>query len=769
MNITRIELYNFLGYKNQVFDLENYDGLTLITGINGENSSSEESNGAGKSSLWESINWAISQRVRGNASPSLIKDDIIYKDSDDVSADKCKVLIFFTLERTQYKITRTIKLGGKGDLQFHSKVKGEWSSLTKSAGMNKRTGKREGAITRTENLIFDILGCDSELLTNSIFFEQGNTNTFATASVGERESLFKNALSLNKWFDYCITAKSKLRAIKIETTKQQALLEDYDDVDDLLKEKKEKVEYAKDHTKDITSGKNQIKELDDKITITSKKLFDIEAKKQKCLEIRNTIFDNEKKLMEYEKILDDTTESKYRNTENLNDLNERLSKRQLKLDNLKKKIIVKKSELVEIDKQEVVNLRNRLTELREKKTQLSLQKNTDDVLIDGFKSERSDIDIASCPMKIADCGYISDGYKEKKKKEFNNKIFKLNIKKSKTDKQIKIYVDEIEKNNNRRGDIGDIKESNLDILDEIEVMKSELDDLLSIAFNNEKKLIEYKNEIEKSNNIIIDKKRNIEELEKGIKELLQKKDNINKEIKKVTNIEETLQEYKEEKEELSETIERLVEEKTNLKNQIETITDDIKKIGEIEKSLIELSDQKSVINYAIDIMGRDIPHLLVENVIPEIQDYTNNYLDRLSKGKMSLEFRTEKEITETDDDGNKIKVNTLDLILTLNGKTYKYGLYSGGEKTRADIAIHLGYSTFLLNRSGCRLETLWLDEVCSALDKEGKETLISILHELHTDFGFKKIFLISQDSSLKRMVDQQLTIIKTDDGCELMK
>jgi len=78
--------------------------------------------------------------------------------------------------------------------------------------------------------------------------------------------------------------------------------------------------------------------------------------------------------------------------------------------------------------------------------------------------------------------------------------------------------------------------------------------------------------------------------------------------------------------------------------------------------------------------------------------------------------------------------------------------------------LHLAYSVFLVSRGGFKFETLFLDEIAASLDAEGSDTLIDILQEIMSEYGFKKIFIISQDDRMKNRIDNVITIVKTEEG-----
>lgn len=92
----KVILNNFLSFKKAEVDL-NDRGYTLISGINENPDDLAKSNGSGKSSLLESINWCLTgETIRGSSDVKRIG-----------SESECSVRLLFTCDGNEYDLTRT--------------------------------------------------------------------------------------------------------------------------------------------------------------------------------------------------------------------------------------------------------------------------------------------------------------------------------------------------------------------------------------------------------------------------------------------------------------------------------------------------------------------------------------------------------------------------------------------------------------------------------------------------------------------------------------
>ena len=183
--------------------------------------------------------------------------------------------------------------------------------------------------------------------------------------------------------------------------------------------------------------------------------------------------------------------------------------------------------------------------------------------------------------------------------------------------------------------------------------------------------------------------------------------------------------------------------KTDLEGQIETQNLNITRLKLLETAF-----------------GKDgIPALLIEQALPEIESQANEILDRLSDGRMSLSFETEKEYKDKQREDKK---PTLDILISDSAGRREYELFSGGEAFRINFAIRLALSRVLAGRAGARLRTLVIDEGFGSQDAEGRQRLIEAINLVSRDFA--KILVITHLDELKDAFPSRIEVTKTAGG-----
>ena len=156
--------------------------------------------------------------------------------------------------------------------------------------------------------------------------------------------------------------------------------------------------------------------------------------------------------------------------------------------------------------------------------------------------------------------------------------------------------------------------------------------------------------------------------------------------------------------------------------------------------------------------GKDgVPALLIEQALPEIEAQTNEYLDRLSNGRMSVKFATQRDYKDKNRDDRK---ETLDILINDPAGTREYEMFSGGEAFRVNFAIRLALSRVLAHRAGARLQTLVIDEGFGNQDSDGRQRLIESIHLVHSDFA--KILVITHLEELKDAFPTRIEVEKND-------
>lgn len=182
-----------------------------------------------------------------------------------------------------------------------------------------------------------------------------------------------------------------------------------------------------------------------------------------------------------------------------------------------------------------------------------------------------------------------------------------------------------------------------------------------------------------------------------------------------------------------------------------------------------LEEREQITQYIADLkqleraFGKDgIPALLIEQALPEIAATANELLSRLTNGRMSLRFATQREYKDTSREDQK---ETLDMIISDDLGERDYEMFSGGEAFRINFAIRLALSQVLARRAGARLQTLVVDEGFGSQDAQGRQRLVEAINLVSEDF--EKILVITHLDELKEAFPTRIEVEKTLEGSKI--
>lgn len=198
-----------------------------------------------------------------------------------------------------------------------------------------------------------------------------------------------------------------------------------------------------------------------------------------------------------------------------------------------------------------------------------------------------------------------------------------------------------------------------------------------------------------------------------------------------------------------------------IKSYLKTLEKSAEKVNSHKAQLKDLQDRIEVMKYSLDMVRKHIPHLLVSAMVPEVRDHMRNFIYRISNGRMDCDIRMDRDLK------NDTKTHAFDIWIYKDGKTFKYAQTCGGERARADISIHLAYICLIASRNNSRFETLFLDEVGAALDRAGVRRFVEIIKEVMTEYGFKKVFNITQNRDMMKMIDNRMLVTMTSEGSKV--
>ncbi len=183
---TRLELTNFLAYRNKtVIDFEGMH-LACLVGPNG----------AGKSSILDAITWAL-----WGASRTRTQDELVHQ-----GQDYTRVQLDFLHEGVAWRVERIRKRGKDAKSTL----------LLQRRTPNGQFVLQANGVSETQKAIEALLKLDFATFVNSAFLQQGRADLFMTKTPAERKKTLSNILGLDQWAEYESRAKERASANRSE-------------------------------------------------------------------------------------------------------------------------------------------------------------------------------------------------------------------------------------------------------------------------------------------------------------------------------------------------------------------------------------------------------------------------------------------------------------------------------------------------------------------------------------------------------------------------
>ena len=312
INFKRIKFSNFFSFKYADIDLTNR-GYTIVKGVNNNPIDNSQSNGSGKSSIWEAISYALTgTTIRG------VKDVVNNKGDDGAIVE-----LEFDIDNDHYKVCRY-----KDTKEFKTDLKIYINGEDKS-------GK---GIRDSEKLLAQYIpDLNAQLIGSVIVLGQGLPQRFTNNTPsGRKEILEKLSKS-----DFMIEdLKNRIN------DRKQVLAKKLRDVEDTILTKKTRQESIKDQ---VEATKNKLNSMGDTVELDNK-ISDLKASLEVTsvnlgndkVKLDNLFTDLNNERSQYSTISDrksaevNDVESKYK--QEIEDQNELISTHKLKISSIKNEI-----------------------------------------------------------------------------------------------------------------------------------------------------------------------------------------------------------------------------------------------------------------------------------------------------------------------------------------------------------------------------------------------------------------------------------------------
>jgi DNA repair exonuclease SbcCD ATPase subunit len=162
------------------------------------------------------------------------------------------------------------------------------------------------------------------------------------------------------------------------------------------------------------------------------------------------------------------------------------------------------------------------------------------------------------------------------------------------------------------------------------------------------------------------------------------------------------------------------ERRTKHNTRIEIIQEQTDEFQKEKKALEKVVQKQENLQKNLDILKKafstnGLIAYIIENKTKELEQVVNEYLGDLAAGRFSIEF-----IVSND----KLNVELID-----NGHSVDILALSSGEMARVNTGTLIAIRKILNSISEAKINVLFLDEVISVLDEDGKERLVEVLKE----------------------------------------
>lgn len=193
----------------------------------------------------------------------------------------------------------------------------------------------------------------------------------------------------------------------------------------------------------------------------------------------------------------------------------------------------------------------------------------------------------------------------------------------------------------------------------------------------------------------------------------------------------------------------LMELRDGCSRELGSLTERRKRCEEAQKVCLDLEGQlggllqeKREYDYLAEAFGKNgIQALLIEGILPEIEQEANSLLAQLTDNQMQIFIESLRDLKS-----GGVR-ETLDIQISDGVGVRPYEMFSGGEAFRIDFALRIAVSRLLARRAGTHLQTLFIDEGFGSQDEEGLSRLTQALFAVQRDF--EKIIIVSHLERLK--------------------
>ena len=699
MILKSLTLKNFRKFDHQIIEFP--DGITGVVGLNG----------AGKSTIFEAIAWALYGSVAARTSAEQIK-----RESAD-HKEPCRVELEFIFENDTYRIVR--EMTGK-NLVVSASVLVNGKLAANSAEIVSKYMQKK-------------LGMDFKSFFTSIFARQKELNMLSVMNASERRPLILKMLGIDALDEVIKEIRSdkkhkdalieKLRSDLVDKTGKGKVEIYKEEIKQQEKKQKELILIIQQSRDKIAVFKKELSQLE-KNVLTNKNEYEKINKRKEQLADKKTLFDKSKELKDEIEKLHSKIEERERNIKEEQKKAKGFEKIEQDSKTAEQKLsdAAKKSE-------------NFVKKIEQKKTIVDGRKEH----IKEIESKKKEIEKlgpdATCPTceRILADQYTSliDKF-DKEKKQKNSEIESLL-------KEIKTEQEEYEK----------LSREEQALQKKMKYLQSQL---------REKERIE--TTIANISKELEQEKKEKEGKEKQLKKIGPVKfdpkeyDTVKKQVDEFySKYQSSLTLLNDKKEQIvDENLrrERTEGEKKLILEQVKNLKDKIREQESFKKQIEKETKTLQHLSMLSDVMSSFRIHL-ISRIRPTLSSYASDFFERLTDGKYQQ--------IEIDENYN--------LMVYDEGESYNIERFSGGEEDLANLCLRLAISEVITERAGGIFNFIILDEIFGSQDMIRRQNIMKALNSLSSKF--RQIFLITHVEDVKHFMEHTMAVSEDERGISTIK
>lgn len=663
----KLTINNFMCFSKGEILFDKFESALIIGKIN---NNLDISNGSGKSSIFNSIEYCLFNDFEG------IKLDKIIRDGQK----SCYVEFTFNINNIIYKINRSRSIDGVSSVQVYKLLdssKDSWKDLS---------GRRN---QDTENQIKKIVKINQKNFRNSVHFAQRDFSGITNLTPGERKNVLKQIFDLGVYSKLEKISKIKLSELLKENTKLN-----------------QKIDFLSNTNCQILDIQNKI----DNVIILKNNI--------KYKDINNLIIEKDL-LLDQIKIAESNypvlLKSKTKTEKDLDTLNSDFNNLNIKLNNLNKDLEDNNKKISLIPKNSN-NLENDLITIKNK-TKENSNKITD--LKINFRTIHNEIINLEAALGKERCESCLQDVSRDHCENLNNKIDNLSKTKSKLKEEIDILEIELKSDIDKEKRIeSQIKQKNADI------------NTRALLLNN---IYNINNNIDSINKNIISLDKNIKELSillnytksELLKFDISKIENLKKNLK---IIDLKINQENENNNLLKEKELSFDKELSVLNFKLNELEENKKELDKINLTILELNKEIKLYELTTEAFSsKGIPSFIINNLLDDLQTIANEFSNKIKPG-LQIQFLLQKENSSGEE------IETLDIKYFFNGKEREFWQLSGAMKFNVTFSLKLALAILIQKLLDVNIKFFLFDEIDSSLDKFSSDEFTNIIKELQNEY-----------------------------------